>query len=107
MSFRFLHTGDSQLEMTRHFFSEGVQERFAQSRFDDIRELGRIAEEENCRFEGIEIIGIPWTSKRPLQDLVALTTGKLEPIVDKRYVCVAHGIVDKLPPDEIAIVEGK
>ena len=42
---RFLHTGDWQLGMTRHFFSEGVQERFAQSRFDAIRELGRIAKE--------------------------------------------------------------
>ena len=47
---RFLHTGDWQLGMTRHFFSEGVQERFTQSRFDTTRELGRIAEEEDCRF---------------------------------------------------------
>ena len=47
---KFLHTGDWQLVMTRHFFSEAVQERFAQSRFDAIRELGRIAEEEECRF---------------------------------------------------------
>ena len=172
MSFRFLHTGDWQLGMTRHFFSEGVQERFAQSRFDAIRELGRIVKEEECRFmvvcgdvfesnlvdrktvvralealkdvpvsvyllpgnhdpldavsvfrsttflerkpahvhvienttpirvdEGIEIVGIPWTSKRPLQDLVALTTGKLEPIVDMLRVCVAHGMVDSLSPN--------
>ena len=169
---RFLHTGDWQLGMTRHFFSEGVQERFAQSRFDSIRELGRIAKEEDCQFmvvcgdvfesnlidrktvsralealkdvpvpvyllpgnhdplnaasvyrsttflehkpahvhviedttpisvdEGIEIVGIPWTSKRPLQDLVALTTGKLEPIVDTLRVCVAHGMVDNLSPN--------
>ncbi|MBN1843915.1 MAG: hypothetical protein JW883_16760 [Deltaproteobacteria bacterium] len=46
----FSHTGDWQLGMTRHFFSEAVQERFAQSRFDAIRELGRIAEEEDCQF---------------------------------------------------------
>jgi len=169
---RFLHTGDWQLGMTRHFFSEGVQERFAQSRFDAIRELGRIAKEENCRFmvvcgdvfesnlvdrktvlraiealkdvnvpvyllpgnhdplnaasvyhsttflerklphvhviedatpfrvdEGIEIVGIPWTSKRPLQDLVALATGAMEPTVDTMRVCVAHGMVDNLSPD--------
>jgi len=169
---RFLHTGDWQLGMTRHFFSEGVQERFAQSRFDAIRELGRIAKEEDCQFmvvcgdvfesnlidrktvsralealkdvpvpvyllpgnhdplnaasvyrsttflerkpahvhviedttpisvdEGIEIVGIPWTSKRPLQDLVALTTGKLEAIVDTLRVCVAHGMVDNLSPN--------
>jgi DNA repair exonuclease SbcCD nuclease subunit len=176
---RFLHTGDWQLGMTRHFFSEGVQERFAQSRFDAIRELGRIAKEENCRFmvvcgdvfesnlvdrktvsraiealkdvpvpvyllpgnhdplnaasvyrsttflerkpdhvhviedttsirvdEGIEIVGIPWTSKRPLQDLVALTIGKLEPVVHTLRVCVAHGMVDNLSPnpDDPAVI---
>lgn len=176
---KFLHTGDWQLGMTRHFFSEGVQERFAQSRFDAIRELGRIAEEEDCQFmvvcgdvfesnlvdkktvsralealkdvpvfvyllpgnhdplnaasvyrsttflerkpanvyviedttpirvaEGIEIVGIPWTSKRPLQDLVALTTRKLEPIVDTLRVCVAHGMVDNLSPnsDDPAVI---
>jgi len=169
---RFIHTGDWQLGMTRHFFSEGVQERFAQSRFDAIRELGRIAEEEDCRFmvvcgdvfesnlvdrktvsralealkdvpvpvyllpgnhdplnaasvyrgttflerkpphvhviedttpirvdEGTEIIGIPWTSKRPLQDLVALATNRLEPVADTLRICVAHGMVDSLSPD--------
>ena len=176
---RFLHTGDWQLGMTRHFFSEGVQERFAQSRFDAIRELGHIAGEEDCRFmvvcgdvfesnlidrktvsralealkgvpvpvyllpgnhdplnaasvyrsttflerkpahvhvikdttpirvdEGIEIVGIPWKSKRPLQDLVALTTEKLEPIVDTLRVCVAHGMVDNLSPnpDDPAVI---
>jgi hypothetical protein len=41
--------GDWQLGMTLHFFSEGIQERFAQSRFDAIRELGRIAEEDDCQ----------------------------------------------------------
>jgi len=169
---RFLHTGDWQLGMTRHFFSEGVQERFAQSRFDAIRKLGRIAEEEDCQFmvvcgdvfesnlvdrktvaraiealkdvpvsvyllpgnhdplnaasvyrsttflerkpahvhvmedttpilvnEGIEIIGIPWKSKRPLNDLVALMTEKLEPRIDTLRVCVAHGMVDNLSPN--------
>lgn len=169
---RFLHTGDWQLGMTRHFFSEGVQERFTQSRFDAIRELGRIAGEEDCRFmvvcgdvfesnlvdrktvsralealkdvpvpvyllpgnhdplnaasvyhssafldrkpdnvhviedsapipveEGIEIIGVPWTSKRPMHDLVALVTGDIEPAVDTLRICVAHGMVDTLSPD--------
>ena len=52
MSFRFLHTSDWQLGMTRHFLSEGVQERFTQSRFDAIRELGRIAKAESCQFYG-------------------------------------------------------
>jgi len=172
MTFRFLHTGDWQLGMTRHFFSEGVQERFAQSRFDAIRELGRIAKEEDCRFmvacgdvfesnlvdrktvlraiealkdvpvpvyllpgnhdplnaasvyrsttflerkpphvhviedtnpirvdKGIEIIGIPWTSKRPLKDLLALATGQLEAAVNTMRVCVAHGMVDSLSPN--------
>ena len=50
MSFRFLHTSDWQLGMTRHFLSEGAQERFSQARFDAIRSLGRIAAEEHCQF---------------------------------------------------------
>jgi DNA repair exonuclease SbcCD nuclease subunit len=47
---RFLHTSDWQLGMTRHFLSEGAQERFSQARFDAIRKLGRVAKEERCQF---------------------------------------------------------
>src|SRR3990170_664254 len=47
---RFLHTSDWQLGMTRHFLSEGAQERFNQARFDAIRTLGRVAKEEECQF---------------------------------------------------------
>lgn len=48
--FRFLHTSDWQLGMTRHFLSEGAQERFSQARFDAIRTLGRVVKEERCQF---------------------------------------------------------
>jgi DNA repair exonuclease SbcCD nuclease subunit len=172
LSVCFLHTGDWQLGMTRHFFSEGVQERYAQSRFDAIRELGRITEDEECQFmvvcgdvfesnlvdrktvlrafealkevpvpvyllpgnhdplnaasvyrsttflynkpshvhviedttpirvdKSIEIVGIPWTSKNPVQDLVALATGQLEAVFDTLRVCVAHGMTDNLSPN--------
>jgi len=158
--------------MTRHFFSEGVQERYAQSRFDSIRRLGIIAKEEECQFmvvcgdvfesnqvdqktvaralealkdvqvpvyllpgnhdplnaasvyhgtrflelkpdhvnvienttpisvgEGIELIGIPWMSKRPLRDLVASVAGEIEPSDKVVRICVAHGMVDVLSPD--------
>jgi hypothetical protein len=34
MSLRFLHTSDWQLGMTRHFLSEGAQEKYSQARFD-------------------------------------------------------------------------
>src|SRR4030043_1665280 len=47
---RFLHTGDWQLGMTRHFLAEGAQERYSQSRFDAIRTMGRIAKDEKCQF---------------------------------------------------------
>ncbi len=47
---RFLHTSDWQLGMTRHFLSEGAQERYSQARFDAIRTMGRIAKEEKCQF---------------------------------------------------------
>jgi len=47
---RFLHTSDWQLGMTRHFLSEGAQERYNQARFDAVRNLGRVAAEERCQF---------------------------------------------------------
>ncbi|MDI6809174.1 MAG: DNA repair exonuclease [Candidatus Eisenbacteria bacterium] len=47
---RFLHTSDWQLGMTRHFLSEGAQERYSQARFDAIRTMGRIAKEKKCQF---------------------------------------------------------
>lgn len=47
---RFLHTSDWQLGMTRHFLSEGSQERYSQARFDAIRTMGHIAKDENCQF---------------------------------------------------------
>lgn len=50
MGFRFLQTGDWQLGMTRHYFSEGTQERYSQARFDAIRTMGQIAEQEQCQF---------------------------------------------------------
>ena len=46
----FLHTGDWQLGMTRHFLLEGAQERYSQARVDAIRTMGRIAKEESCQF---------------------------------------------------------
>lgn len=49
--------------------------------------------------DGIEIIGIPWTSKRPLQDLVAETARQLDPATGSQRICVAHGMVDILSPD--------
>ena len=47
---RFLHTSDWQLGITRHFLSEGAQERYSQARFDAIRTMGRIARDEQCQF---------------------------------------------------------
>jgi len=47
---RFLHTSDWQLGMTRHFLSDGAQERYSQARFDAIRTMGRVAKDQNCQF---------------------------------------------------------
>ena len=48
---------------------------------------------------GIEVVGAPWTSKRPLHDLVAAAAAKLEPAQDVLRVLVGHGVVDPLSPD--------
>ena len=169
---RFLHTGDWQLGMTRHFLADEAQARFTAARFDAIREIGRVAEQEACEFvvvcgdvfetnqvdrrtvsravealaaisvpvfllpgnhdpldagsvfrsptflarkpahvvvlddasprevrPGLEVVGAPWTSKRPLRDLVAAAAAALEPRHGVARVMVAHGAVDTLSPD--------
>jgi len=47
---RFIHTGDWQLGMTRHFLAGEAQERFSEARLDAIRAVGRLAAEERCDF---------------------------------------------------------
>ena len=48
---------------------------------------------------GIEVVGAPWTSKRPLTDLVAAAASGLEPVPGVLRVMVGHGAVDQLSPD--------
>ena len=95
---RFLHTGDWQLGMTRHFFSEGVQERFAQSRFNVLREFGRIAEEEDCRF--MVVCGDVFES-----NLVDLNSGELR-LIEVKGLATATGTI-LLMPNERRVVEDR
>lgn len=48
---------------------------------------------------GVEIVGAPWFSKRPLRDLVAAALEPLAPKQDGVRIVVAHGAVDRLAPD--------
>ena len=52
--------------------------------------------------DGVEVVGAPWTSKHPLEDLVAKhLAGKPAPIGLR--IVVAHGAVDTLNPDQNAL----
>lgn len=167
---RFLHTGDWQLGMTRHFLGDEAQARFTAARLDAVREIGRIAQREACDFilvcgdvfesnhldrqvllraldvlgglpvpvcllpgnhdpldagslftspeflrgkpagvtvldrpgawpvPGGELVAAPWTSKRPLRDLVSAAVDGLAADGTVRVVA-GHGIVDTLSPD--------
>ncbi len=170
---RFLHTGDWQLGMTRHFLATESQALYTAARFDALRSIGRIARERACEFvvccgdvfefnevdartvaracdalatipvpvwllpgnhdplntaavfrsrtflarkpahvhvieneapiavkPGIELVGAPWTSKRPLVDLVARALASLEAPPSGVRIVVAHGCVDTLSPDD-------
>jgi DNA repair exonuclease SbcCD nuclease subunit len=173
MQTRFLHTSDWQLGVTRQFLNHDSQARWAEARFDGVRNLGRIAQEEECEFivvagdifesnqvdrktifkaceamagirmpiyllpanhdpfdagsvyrsklwkdrrpanvhvldaagqplvvrQGIEVVGAPWTSKRPLNDLVAASASMLNQETGVVRVMVGHGAVDQLSPD--------
>jgi len=168
-----MHTSDWQLGVTRQFLNADSQARWAEARFEGIRNLGRIAKEEVCEFivvagdifesnqvdrrtvlkacevmasipvpiyllpanhdpldagsvfsskpwrdrrpahvhvldvpgharevrPGIEVIGAPWTSKRPLTDLVAAAASGLQLAPGVLRVMVGHGAVDQLSPD--------
>ncbi|CAM8647462.1 SbcD DNA repair exonuclease [Burkholderiales bacterium] len=174
MRARFLHTSDWQLGVTRQFLSADTQARWAEARFEGIRNLGRIAKEELCEFivvagdvfesnqvdrktilkacdamasieipiyllpanhdpldaasvfsskpwrdrkpanahvldamgkiyevrPGIEVVGAPWTSKRPLTDLVSTAADALEATAGVIRIMVGHGAVDQLSPDK-------
>jgi len=173
MQTRFMHTSDWQLGVTRQFLNDDSQARWAEARFEGIRNLGRIAKEEKCEFivvagdifesnqvdrrtvlkacdamagipvpiyllpanhdpldagsvfngkpwrdrrpthvhvldtpaqakevrAGIEVIGAPWTSKRPLTDLVATAASALQPEPGVLRIMVGHGAVDQISPD--------
>ena len=172
MSLRFLHTSDWQLGMTRHFFSDGAQERYGQARFDAIRTMGRVAKDEKCQFmlvcgdafesnlvdrktvaralealkdvpvpvfilpgnhdplnaasvyrsstfmerkpehiqvmetaapmkvsEGVELVGAPWMSQRPVAYPISEVLAALHPATGITRICVGHGGVDLFTPD--------
>jgi DNA repair exonuclease SbcCD nuclease subunit len=48
---------------------------------------------------GLEVVGAPWRSKRPLADLVAALGAQLEPAAGAVRMGIAHGMVDRLGPD--------
>ncbi len=169
---RFLHTSDWQLGMTRHFLSEGAQERYSQARFDAIRTMGRVAKDQNCQFmlvcgdvfesnlvdrktvaramealkevrvpvfvlpgnhdplnaasvyrssgfierkpaqvqvietavpikiaEGVELVGAPWMSKRPVANPIEEAINALVPANEVTRIFMGHGAVDTLTPD--------
>jgi DNA repair exonuclease SbcCD nuclease subunit len=48
---------------------------------------------------GLELVGMPWASKRPGRDLVAETCAALEPARGVVRIGIAHGCVDALSPD--------
>jgi DNA repair exonuclease SbcCD nuclease subunit len=48
---------------------------------------------------GVEVVGAPWTSKRPLRDLVASACQELQPVAGLLRICIGHGVVDTLSPD--------
>lgn len=177
-TFRFIHTSDWQLGMTRHFLDTEAQATFNQARTDAIRTIGRIATEEDAEFvvvagdvfesnrvnprtvtraleamgsilvpvyllpgnhdsldaasvfrsrtftgakpsnvtvlddsrpievrPGIEVVGAPWMSRRPLSDLAGAASRSLDPQPGLTRILVAHGQVDDIIPfDNPAVI---
>lgn len=49
---------------------------------------------------GVELVGAPWSSKRPLKDLVAAALEPLPALETGVRIVVAHGAMDSLSPDD-------
>jgi DNA repair exonuclease SbcCD nuclease subunit len=49
--------------------------------------------------EGVELIGAPWMSKRPVTNPIEDALGALAPANGITRICMAHGGVDRLAPD--------
>lgn len=170
---RFIHTGDWQLGMTRHFLSPDAQARYSEARLEAVRDIAKLARTEGCSFvtvsgdvfesnhldrqvvvraldamaafdvpvyllpgnhdpvnagsvyrsstfrdhcpeqvvlldssnavtvpgTDVELLGAPWDSKRPLDDLVAKVCTELTSSDQALRVVVAHGAVDEGSPN--------
>lgn len=170
---RFIHTGDWQLGMTRHFLSPDAQARYSEARLEAVRDIAKLARAEGCSFvtvsgdvfesnhldrqvvvraldamaafdvpvyllpgnhdplnagsvyrsstfrdhcpeqvvlldssnavtvpgTDVELLGAPWDSKRPLDDLVAKVCTELTSSDQALRVVVAHGAVDEGSPN--------
>jgi DNA repair exonuclease SbcCD nuclease subunit len=49
---------------------------------------------------GVDLVGAPWPTKRPLADLAGAAVSKLSPSDGRTRICVAHGAVDIDAPDK-------
>jgi DNA repair exonuclease SbcCD nuclease subunit len=65
---------------------------------------------------GVEVVGAPWFTKRPLSDLVADACASLEPVRGIQRVMVAHGAAEiafdspatiRVPDAEAALADGR
>lgn len=45
---------------------------------------------------GLELVGAPWTSKRPLRDLVGTACADLVPVPGLVRIVVGHGVIDEM-----------
>jgi DNA repair exonuclease SbcCD nuclease subunit len=53
--------------------------------------------------DNVEIVGAPWFSKQPDENLFSVLADQLEPVQNNNYrICVAHGAVDILVPNRTA-----
>ncbi len=95
---KFIHTGDWQLGMTRHFLNSDAQARFSAARLDSITAISQLAAEENCDF--VVVCGDVFESNQIERQVLrrALDNMKAAPEVDFYLLPGNH---DPLDPSSI------
>lgn len=80
---KFVHTADWQLGMTRHFLAGEAQSRFDQARIDVIREIGKLADKEDCSF--VVVSGDVFESNQVSSQIVSRAFDAMASTPEVRY----------------------
>lgn len=99
---KFIHTSDWHLGMQAHFLPDEARARFAQDRFDAVRRIAEIAQEEECAF--VVVAGDVFDSNHIDRQVIARALDALSAFSVPVYLL--PGNHDPIDPSSVYLTEG-